>query len=181
MHPFVHAAATPDKPAVIMAGSGAVMTYAELEARSNRMAHLLRSHGLQRGDTIAILMTNCADYLAICWGAQRSGLVYVAMSTKLTADEAGYIIQDSGAKLLVAAASLGAVAAAAAPDVAARYAVSGRLPVLRISMPRWRRNRRRASPMKAAAATCCIQAVRPVAPRVCAGRCRKARSMRGTR
>ena len=99
MHPFVHAAATPDKPAIIMAGSGAVMTYGELEARSNRMAQLLRSHGLNRGDTIAILMTNCIDYLAICWGAQRAGLVYVAMSTKLTADEAGYIIQDSGCLL----------------------------------------------------------------------------------
>ena len=128
MHPFVHAAATPDKPAIIMASSGAVMTYGALEARSNRMAQLLRSHGLVRGDTIAILMSNCADYLAICWGAQRSGLVYVAMSTKLTADEAGYIIADSGAKLLVASASLGAVAVAAAPDVAARYAVGGAIP-----------------------------------------------------
>ena len=125
MHPFVHAAATPDKPAIIMAGSGATMSYAELEVRSNRMAHLLRSHGLKRGDTVALLMNNCLDYLAICWGAQRAGLVYVAMSTKLTADEAGYIISDSGAKLLVASASLGAVAAAAAPDLAARYAIGG--------------------------------------------------------
>jgi acyl-CoA synthetase (AMP-forming)/AMP-acid ligase II len=128
MHPFVHAAATPDKPAVIMAGSGATMTYGELEARSNRMAQLLRAHGLVRGDTIAVLMTNHIDYLAICWGAQRAGIVYVAMSTKLTADEAGYIITDSGAKLLVASASLGAVAAAAAPGVAARFAVGGAIP-----------------------------------------------------
>ena len=35
MHPFVHAATTPDRPAIIMAGSGATMTYGALEARSN--------------------------------------------------------------------------------------------------------------------------------------------------
>ena len=35
MHPFIHAAAMPDTPAIIMAGSGATMSYAELEARSN--------------------------------------------------------------------------------------------------------------------------------------------------
>ncbi len=125
MHPFVHAAATPDTPAIIMAATGATMSYAELEARSNQVAHLLRHHGLVRGDAIAILMHNCLDYLAICWGAQRSGLVFVAMSTKLTADEAGYIVQDSEAKAVFASAALGAVAAGAAPDVAARFASGG--------------------------------------------------------
>jgi long-chain acyl-CoA synthetase len=125
MHPFVHAAATPDKPAIIMAGSGQVMTYGELEVRSNRVAQLLRSLGLKRGDTIAILMTNVPDYLPICWGAQRAGLVFVAMSTKLTADEAQYIIEDSGAKVLFASAGLAAVATAASADVPARYAVGG--------------------------------------------------------
>ena len=125
MHPFVHAAATPDKPAIIMATSGETMTYGALEARSNQVAHLLRSHGLARGDTIAILMTNCPDYLAICWGAQRSGIVFVAMSTKLTTAEAAYIIEDSAAKMLFASASLGAVAAGAAPAVATRLSIGG--------------------------------------------------------
>ena len=125
MHPFVHAAATPDKPAIIMASSGAVMTYGELNARSNRVAQLLRSHGLVRGDTIAVLMNNCADYLAVCWGAQRAGVVYVAMSTKLTADEAGYIVADSGSTLMIASASLGGVAAAASAALSARYATGG--------------------------------------------------------
>ena len=125
MHPFVHAAATPDKPAIIMASSGAAMTYGELNARSNRVAQLLRSHGLVRGDTIAVLMNNSADYLAVCWGAQRAGVVYVAMSTKLTADEAGYIVADSGSKLMIASASLGGVAAAASVELSARYATGG--------------------------------------------------------
>ena len=128
MHPFIHAAAMPDRPAIIMAGSGDTMTYGELEACSNRVAHLLRRHGLQRGDTIAILMTNCIEYLAICWGAQRAGIVYVAMSTKLTADEAAYIITDSGSKLVIASAGLGAVAASASVGVPARFAIGGAIP-----------------------------------------------------
>jgi long-chain acyl-CoA synthetase len=100
MHPLHHAINQPDTPAIIMAGSGETLTYAQLEAESNRIAHLLRGLGLVRGDTIAILMLNEIDFLPICWAAQRSGLVYVAMSTKLTADEAGYIAQDSGAKAI---------------------------------------------------------------------------------
>ena len=126
MHPFVHATATPDKPAIVMAGSGATLTYAGLEARSNRVAHLLRAQGLARGDTIALLMDNGLDFLCVCWGAQRAGLVFVAMSTKLTADEARYIIEDSGARCIVASASLGAVAAAL--PAAARFASGGQVP-----------------------------------------------------
>jgi acyl-CoA synthetase (AMP-forming)/AMP-acid ligase II len=125
MHPSIHAATTPDKPAIIMAGSGATLTYAQLEAQSNRVAQLMRKHGLVRGDTVAFLMTNSLDYLPICWGAQRAGLVFVAMSTKLTADEAAYIVEDSGARLIIASASLGAVAAPASEGLSARYAVGG--------------------------------------------------------
>ena len=125
MHPHVHAAATPDKPAIIMAGSGATMTYAQLEARSNQVAHLLRKHGLKRGDTISVFMHNALDYLPICWGAQRSGIVFVAIATKLTAAEVAYIIEDSGTSALFASAALGAVAAEAGAGVKARFAVGG--------------------------------------------------------
>ncbi len=128
MHPFRHAATMPDTPAIIMAGSGATLSYAGLEARSNQVAQLLRAHGLVRGDTIAILMHNGLDYLPVCWGAQRAGIVFVAMSTKLTADEAGYIVADSGAKAVFASAALGAVAAEASPQVAARFASGGAVP-----------------------------------------------------
>ena len=119
MHPFHHAANQPDTPAIIMAGSGETLSYAQLEAESNRIAHLLRGLGLVRGDTIAILMHNEIDFLPICWAAQRSGLVYVAMSTKLTADEAGYIAQDSGAKAIFCSPALADVAVAATPALVA--------------------------------------------------------------
>ena len=46
MYPGKHASESADKPAYIMAASGESVTYAELEARTNRLAHLLRAHGL---------------------------------------------------------------------------------------------------------------------------------------
>ena len=45
MHPSVHAAANPDKPAIIMGGSGETITYAQLDRRANQMAQLVRSKG----------------------------------------------------------------------------------------------------------------------------------------
>ncbi|WP_017666506.1 acyl-CoA synthetase [Sandarakinorhabdus sp. AAP62] len=130
MHPFHHAANQPDTPAIIMAGSGETLTYAGLEAQSNRIAHLLRSLGLQRGDSIAVLMLNEIDFLPICWAAARAGLIYVAMSTKLTADEAGYIAQDSAARAIFCSPALAAVAVAATPGLApsARFCTGGGAP-----------------------------------------------------
>ena len=124
MHPTNHAATQPGATAIVMAGSGATMTYGELEARSNQVAQLLRAQGLKRGDTVVIWLDNCLDYLPICWGAQRAGLVFVAMSTKLTLDEAAYIVADSGAQAAFAGARFAGIAVDL-PVTAGRYAVGG--------------------------------------------------------
>lgn len=110
MHPFVHARVTPDKPAYIMAESGLAVSYAELEAQSNRAARLFRSHGLQRGDCVALLMENSAHYYPVFWAAQRAGLYLTGISTRLTVGEAEYIVRNAGAKLLVTSAALAKVA-----------------------------------------------------------------------
>jgi long-chain acyl-CoA synthetase len=100
-HPSVHARTNPDKPAVIMGSSGEVVTYGELDAASNRFAQLLRARGCTIGSTIALCFDNHPVFFALCWGAQRAGLVYVAISCRLTAPEIAYITRDSGAQLLV--------------------------------------------------------------------------------
>ncbi len=110
MHPVHHAAHTPDKPAVIMAGSGQSLSYATLNSRSNQVAHLLRSHGHKAGDAIAVLLDNSPDYFEIAWGAQRAGLYFTCMSTKLQVDEIAYILTDSNAKVLFVGANLLAMA-----------------------------------------------------------------------
>ena len=111
MHPSVHAATYADKPALIVADSGETISYGELDRRSNRAAHLFRDRGLAAGDTIAIFLDNVPEYFDLVWGAQRSGLFYVCIPSKLTAPEVEYILRDSGAKLLVTGEALSAVAA----------------------------------------------------------------------
>lgn len=106
LHPSLHAVTNPEKAATILASTGESVTYRELEARSNRAAHLFRARGMRNGDCIAILMDNSARYFDIAWGAQRAGLYYVCISTKLSAVEADYILRDSGARLLAISASL---------------------------------------------------------------------------
>src|SRR5690554_4235661 len=105
MHPYLHAKENPDKPAVIMAGTGAVQTYAELDKASNRMAHLFRKESLNIGDTVAVLLDNHPKFFDFVWGAQRAGLYYVAIPSRLTAPEVSYILGDSGATLLVSSES----------------------------------------------------------------------------
>jgi fatty-acyl-CoA synthase len=101
LHPSHHARNTPDKIAYRMAGSGAAITYRELDERSNRGAQLFRSLGLKAGDHIALLMENRLEFLEICWAAQRSGLYFTAISRYLTQDEITYIVKDCGARVVV--------------------------------------------------------------------------------
>jgi long-chain acyl-CoA synthetase len=102
MHPSIHAARTPDKPAYIMAGSGERVTYAQLEARSNQGAHLFRALGLKRGDGVALLLENSARFFEIVWAAQRAGLYYTCLSTRLATPEIAFILSDSGSRVLIA-------------------------------------------------------------------------------
>ncbi|MDT5281685.1 MAG: long-chain acyl-CoA synthetase, partial [Mycobacterium sp.] len=101
-----HAEANPDKPAVIIHPSGTVLTFAELEAWANRLAHFFRQHGLGEGDAVAILMDNNEHFHTVMWAARRCGLYYVPINTHLTAAEAAYIIDNSSAKAIVGSAAL---------------------------------------------------------------------------
>lgn len=107
MHPFHHAKSDPDRAAYVMAGSGEVVTYRELDARSNQGAQLFRSLGLQIGDVVALFMENHPRFLEIVWAAQRSGLYYTCISSKLTSGEAAYIVKDCGAKVLIVSPGVG--------------------------------------------------------------------------
>ncbi len=113
-HPAIHAQATPHKPAIIMANSGEVVTYRQLDERSNQGAQLFRSLGLKKGDHIGMMMENTRQFLEIAYACQRSGIIWTPISTHLKQDETAYIITNCKAKLFVASASLAEVATEAA-------------------------------------------------------------------
>lgn len=109
MHPATHAKTTPDRPAYIMGSTGEAVTYRQLDERSNQGAQLFRSLGLKTGDVIAILLENHPRYFEIVWAAQRAGLYYTCISSKLTAGEIDYIVRDCGAQLLITSQGVGPV------------------------------------------------------------------------
>ncbi|MEU9356645.1 acyl-CoA synthetase [Streptomyces sp. NPDC048301] len=106
MYPGVYARTAPDRPAVIMAVSGERLTYAELETRSVRLARFLHEAGLRKGDTVALLSDNTVHNYEVYWAAMRSGLYLTAVNHHLTAAEAAYIVEDSGARALVVSAGV---------------------------------------------------------------------------
>ena len=101
MYPGTHAQQRPNQPLFIMAGTGDSVTYAEFEARTNRLAHLLRSHGLERLDHYAIFMENHRRYLECCGAGERAGLYYTCVNSYLTAEELGYILNNSASRALI--------------------------------------------------------------------------------
>ncbi len=116
MYPGTFAQTIADKAAYTMARSEVTVTYAELDARSNQVAHLLRARGLETADHIAIQMENNPRYFDVTWGAQRSGLIYTAMSSRLTPGETEYIVNDCQAKAVFTSVALREVAAGLTPD-----------------------------------------------------------------
>ena len=111
MYPGKWAKAFPEKPAVIDAASGAVRTYGELNDRSNRLAQLMHARGLRRGDHVSIFMENNLVFFDALWAAFRSGLYFTTVNRYLTGEEAGYIVDNSESKVLIASQALAEVAA----------------------------------------------------------------------
>ncbi|HUV09521.1 MAG TPA: AMP-binding protein, partial [Acidimicrobiia bacterium] len=129
MWPGLHAKERPDQTAFTLDGSGAVVTYRDLDERSNRLAQLLYARGLRFGDHIAILMENNEYYLEVAWAAQRSGIYFTPINFHFTAEEAAYIIGDCDAQVLVVSHELadlaGALVALLPPVVETRLVVGG--------------------------------------------------------
>ena len=101
MYTGKHAKLRPLQPAFIMAETGKTVTYRELEARCNRLAHLLRNRGLKRLDHYSIFMENNSRYLESCGAGERSGLYYTCVNSYLTASELAYILTNSQSRILI--------------------------------------------------------------------------------
>ncbi|MCX7864013.1 MAG: acyl-CoA synthetase [Novosphingobium sp.] len=131
VHPGIHAIAQPDKPAVIHAATGTCLTYAQLDAASNRLAHLLHDAGLRRGDHVAAYLENSFTMFEIIWACLRSGLCLTPINFHLPATEAAFIVDNCDAQALIASArldqsaELGRLAGRCALKLAAGGAIAG--------------------------------------------------------
>jgi acyl-CoA synthetase (AMP-forming)/AMP-acid ligase II len=131
MYPGAFVSTQPDKPAVIMAGSGFTQSFAELDAGANRLSRLLRAAGLEPGDHVAVCMENHDRYFEVIWGCHYAGLVYTACSSRLTSGELSYILNDCKARVFITSkykADQAAEIVDATPGVELRLMLDGTIP-----------------------------------------------------
>ncbi len=114
MYPGKYAAEHPDQPALVMAGSGDALTFAEFEANANRLAHLFRAAGLRRGDHVAMFLENHLRYFETMAAAERTGLYYTCINSYLTPDEVAYVVDNCDAKVFITSVAKVDIAEAAA-------------------------------------------------------------------
>ena len=99
-----HARATPDRPAFVRGDQ--VRTFAEFEARTTRLARALAQRGVGDGDRVAVMLPNGIEFFEAWGAATKLHAPVVLVNWHLKAEELGYILADSGARLLVAHADL---------------------------------------------------------------------------
>jgi long-chain acyl-CoA synthetase len=99
------AATDPDRPAVI-GPDGAVTTFGELRDASEAAARGLRALGLDRGDSLAVVVPNTRDWFVAHLAGMRAGLYVVPVNTHLAAPEVTHVVVDSDAAAVIADASL---------------------------------------------------------------------------
>ena len=89
----------PNKPAVIY--NETTYTYSQFADRVNRLAGALRQSGIKKGDRVAFMVPNIPPMLEGHFGPLRLGAVLVAINIRLSPREISYILNHSGARVLV--------------------------------------------------------------------------------
>ncbi len=89
---------------------GGSLTYGELDAQANRLARHLRDLGVEAGDLVGLCVGRSLDLLVALIGIQKSGGAYVPLDPHFPTERLGYMLEDSGARVLVTTAeALGAL------------------------------------------------------------------------
>src|SRR5262252_5146114 len=97
----LHAFNTPDKVAVVAAGTGERYTYAEFDQRICRLAHALSRMGVGPGTSVALMLKNCHQYLEIQFALQHLRATIVQVGYRLKAPEVAYILENSQSKVFL--------------------------------------------------------------------------------
>ncbi|MGY4225786.1 fatty-acyl-CoA synthase [Bradyrhizobium sp. USDA 4503] len=110
-----HARRTPDRCALKYRGED--VSYADFDLRIRQVGGWLAGRGIAPGDVVAVLMKNSTAFLELAFATSHIGAVFLPINYRLSADEVGYIVGNSGARLLVADEEFAAIATGGAPVV----------------------------------------------------------------
>jgi long-chain acyl-CoA synthetase len=98
----------PDSPAI--SWDGGRLSYGQFEDQVARIAGaLVQRHGLRHGDRVAMAMENCGEFLPVLYGIWRAGLAAIPINNKLHGREIQWIVDNAGAKLILASPKLAGV------------------------------------------------------------------------
>ena len=92
-----------DQDAVVAGGDGVDTvrrSYAELDARANRVAHVLRGLGVGAGDHVGVHLMNCAEFMEITFGVFKLRAVPINVNFRYTVDEIAYVLDDAEVTVL---------------------------------------------------------------------------------
>lgn len=111
----------PDK--VCLVCDGQRLTYAEVDAMANRLAHALRARGLQRGDRVAIFLPNSVEAVVSIFAVLKAGGVFVVVNHTTKEQKLGYILANCQASALVTAGRHQAMAARLADEAPSLHTI----------------------------------------------------------
>jgi fatty-acyl-CoA synthase len=92
---------TPDREALLVLPDGRRYTYAELNARANRLANWMRDLGVEKGDRVSILAQNGIEYIDLAYGLAKIGAILAPLNWRLVARELIYIVNDCRPRVLL--------------------------------------------------------------------------------
>jgi len=110
-----HARRTPDRCALKYRGED--ISYVVFDERIRKVGGWLAARGIGSGDVVAVLMKNSSAFLELVFATSHIGAVFLPINYRLSADEVGYIVGNSGARILIADEELAAIAGGDAPLV----------------------------------------------------------------
>ena len=110
-----HFRARPDSPALI--GESGSMTWGELDAYANRVAHWAVGEGLTRGDVVSLSMENRPEFIGIWLGLSRIGVVSALMNTNLTGERLAHCMREANARHWIVGAEMAEAVASALPEL----------------------------------------------------------------
>ncbi|MFC5578028.1 amino acid adenylation domain-containing protein [Lysobacter niabensis] len=101
MHQYFERQCDRDPTRIALQDGNLELSYAELEARANRVAHVLRSHGVHRGALVGLALDRGADMLAALLGILKAGAGYVPLDPQFPAERLAYMAADAGLAMLL--------------------------------------------------------------------------------
>ena len=96
----------PDKPAIVFTNDGRCWTFRELDDYANSVANYFSRVGLRKGDTVALFMENCPEYIGVCVGLWKIGVVAAFLNHNLRQESLIHCVRVAKSRVLVFSAAL---------------------------------------------------------------------------